>query len=49
MNPQSCITLPLGVTTYYSAKAINSNGEHAKFLKNINIKEENQIYYSNTI
>src|ERR1041385_6733377 len=30
MNPQSCITLPLGVTTYYLAKAINSNGEHAR-------------------
>ena len=30
MNPQSSITLPLGVTTYYLAKAINSNGEHAR-------------------
>src|SRR3954464_846009 len=30
MNPQSIITFPLGVTTYYSAKAINSNGEHAR-------------------
>jgi hypothetical protein len=30
MNPQSCITLPLGVTTYYLAKAININGEHAR-------------------
>src|SRR3954469_9950495 len=30
MNPQSSTTLPLGVTTYYLAKAINSNGEHAR-------------------
>src|SRR3954464_4204070 len=30
MNPQSSITFPLGVTTYYLAKAINSNGEHAR-------------------
>ena len=27
MNPQSSITFPLGVTTYYLDKAINSNGE----------------------
>ena len=30
MNPQSSITFPLGVTTYYLAKAINNNGEHAR-------------------
>src|SRR3954463_12154738 len=30
MSPQSCITLPLGVTIYYLAKAIKSNGEHAR-------------------
>ena len=30
MDPQSSITFPLGVTTYYLAKAINSNGEHAR-------------------
>src|SRR3954469_16708779 len=29
MNPQSSIMFPLGVTTYYLAKAINNNGEHA--------------------
>jgi hypothetical protein len=34
MNPLSSITLPLGVTTYYLAKAINYNGEHARTLKN---------------
>src|SRR3954468_16703281 len=27
MNPQSCITLPLGVTIYHLAKVINNNGE----------------------
>src|SRR3954462_15058444 len=30
MNPQSSIAFPLGVTTYYLAKAINNNGEHAR-------------------
>src|SRR3954463_16103332 len=30
MNPQSSMTFPLGVTIYYSAKAINGNGEHAR-------------------
>ena len=42
-NPQSCITLPLGVTTYYLAKAINSNKEHARILKNKYIKGEPNI------
>ena len=45
MNPQSCITLSLGVTIYYLAKAIKSNGEHARILKNKYTKE-NQIYNS---
>ena len=48
MNPLSNITLPLGVTIYYLAKAINSNGEHARLLKNKNIKV-NQIYYSHNL
>ena len=43
-EPLSSITLPLGVAIYYLAKAINGNGEHARLLKNKNIKE-NQIYY----
>ena len=30
MNPQSSIKFLLGVTTYYLAKAINNNGEHAR-------------------
>ena len=34
MNPLSSIMLRLGVTTYYLAKAINYNGEHAWILKN---------------
>ena len=43
MNPQSCITLPLGVPIYYLAKAIKSNGEHARILKNKYIKGEPNI------
>ena len=43
MNPQSCITLPLGVTIYYLNKAIKGNGEHARILKNKYIKEEQNI------
>jgi len=38
MNSKSCITLPLGVTIYYSAKAIKKNGEHAGITKEHNIK-----------
>ena len=34
MNSQSSITLPLGVPINYLAKAIKSNGEHARILKN---------------
>src|ERR1041385_6305324 len=30
MYPQSSIKFPLGVTIYHLAKAINSNGEHAR-------------------
>ena len=45
MNPLSSIMLPLGVAIYYLAKAIKHNGEHARLLKNKNIKV-NQIYYS---
>src|SRR4051812_12146074 len=30
MNPQSSIIFHLGVTTYYLAKAINNNEEHAR-------------------
>ena len=43
MNPQSCITLPLGVTIYYLAKPIKSNREHARILKNKYIKGEPNI------
>ena len=45
MNPSSSITLPLGVAIYYLAKITDGNGEHARILKDINIKV-NQIYYS---
>src|SRR4051812_8280972 len=30
LNPQSSITLPLGVATNYRAKVKNCNGEHAR-------------------
>ena len=43
LNPQSSITLPLGVPIYYLAKAIKSNGEHARTLKNKYIKGESNI------
>ena len=43
MNPQSSITLPLGVTIYHLAKVINGNGEHARILKNKYIKGEPNI------
>ena len=49
LNPQSSITLSLGVTINHLDKAIKSNGEHARVLKNTNIKERTQIYWSNTI
>src|SRR3954470_19473642 len=46
LNPQSSITLPLGVATKYLAKAKYCNGEHARIYSRTNIKEKNQIYYS---
>ena len=45
MNPSSSIMLSLGVAIYYLAKVTNGNREHARLLKNKNIKV-NQIYYS---
>src|SRR3954462_1780721 len=46
LNPQSSITLPLGVATNHLAKVKYDNGESCKnLLKNTNIKE-NQIYHS---
>src|SRR4051794_31912242 len=44
MNPQSCITLPLGVTTYYLAKAINNNGEHARITQEHKYKRRRTKY-----
>ena len=46
MNPQLSTAFPLGVTTYYLAKAINSNGDMQELLRNKNIRDKNQIYYS---
>ena len=48
MNPQSCITFPVGVTIYYLDKIINVNSEHVGILKNKN-RKENQIYYSHNL
>src|ERR1041385_1525963 len=44
MNPQSSITLPLGVTTYYLAKAINNNGEHARITQEHKYKRTRTKY-----
>src|SRR3954468_22813515 len=46
LSPQSSITLPLGVATNHLAKLKYVNGEMQELLKNSNIKEKNQIYYS---
>src|SRR3954465_10039649 len=46
LNPQSSIMLPLGVAINHLAKVKYGNGEHARLLKDSNIKEKNQIYYS---
>jgi len=43
MNPQSSITLSLGVTIYYLAKAINATENMQELLKNTNIKGEPNI------
>jgi len=40
MNPESCITLPLGVITYYLPKAINNNREHARITQELKYKGE---------
>src|SRR3954464_15261901 len=46
MNPQSSITLPLGVATNHLAKIKYAMENMQEVLKNSNIKEKNQIYYS---
>ena len=43
LNPQSSITLPLGVPIYYLSKAIKSNGEHARIVNKKYIKGEPNI------
>ena len=45
-NPQSSITLPLGVAINHLAKVINGNGEHARITPKLKYKREDQIYYS---
>src|SRR3954470_23552832 len=46
LNPQSSITLPLGVATKYLSKVKYGNGEHARIYSRTEYKEKNQIYYS---
>src|ERR1041384_3846236 len=47
LNPQSSITLPLGVATNHLAQSkIRQRRTCKNLLKNSNIKEKNQIYYS---
>src|SRR3954468_20460615 len=40
LNPQSSITLPLGVATNYLAKAKYGNGEHARITQELKYKRE---------
>src|SRR4051812_45943333 len=40
INPQSSITLPLGVTINHLAKVINDNGEHARITQELKYKRE---------
>src|SRR3954471_20358459 len=49
LNPQSSITLPLGVPIYHLAKVIKSNVEHAIITQEKNIKGEEPNILLNTI
>ena len=40
LNPQSSITLPLGVTINHLDKVINGNGEHARITQELKNKRE---------
>src|SRR3954469_464495 len=40
LNPQSSITLPLGVAINHLAKVINGNGEHARTSQELKYKRE---------
>jgi len=40
LNPQSSITLPLGVTINHLATVINENGEHARITQELKYKIE---------
>src|SRR4051812_42045723 len=40
LNPQSSITLPLGVTINHMAKVIKGNGEHARITQELKYKRE---------
>ena len=49
LNPQSSITLPLGVTINHLAKVINDNGDHAKNTQELKYKREEPNILLNTI
>ena len=46
LNPQSSITLPLGVANKILGQSKYGNREMQEFNQEQNIKEKNQIYYS---
>src|SRR3954464_12322854 len=49
LNPQSSITLPLGVATNHLAKVKYGNGEHAKITQELKYKREESNILLNTI
>src|SRR4051812_10684654 len=44
MNPQSCITLPLGVTIHHLAKVIKGNGELERITQELKYKRRRTKY-----
>src|ERR1041384_4073455 len=44
LNPQSSITLPLGVAINHLAKVINGNGEHARITQELKYKRRRTKY-----
>src|SRR3982751_1139026 len=46
LNPQSSITLPLGVAINHLAKVKYGNGEHARITQELKYKREEQNNYS---
>src|SRR4051812_20949816 len=44
IKPQSCITLPLGVTIYHLAKLIKNNGEYARITQELKYERRRTKY-----